>query len=299
MTGRLVEIAEEGRHLSKFRGFLIVETDGRETGRIPLDDIVSVITTCRKTTFSSGLIVALSSRCIPLVVCDSNFQPAAFLWTVAGHHEQAGRMSDQASASRPLRKRLWAQIVTAKIELQGETLRCVGVPSQQVVALAQKVRSGDPANIEALAARRYWPMLFGADFRRQREAGGVNALLNYSYTVLRAATARSVMAAGLHPSIGIAHRQRGNSFALADDLMEPFRPIADLLVHTLVSEGITELDRSTKSRLARVLITDMLTSAGVSPVNVCLQRLAFSLAQCFADGSRRLDLPARTLPWVR
>lgn len=296
MIGRIVEIAEDGRHIARSRGFLTVSERGEEIGRIPLDDIAAVIASAHGLTYSNNLLVALAERGAPFVVCGPNHQPAAYLWPADGHHDQAGRMAEQAAAAKPLRKRLWAQIVRAKIEGQGMTLKAVGAPHGGFSLLARKVRSGDPDNVEAQAARRYWRLLFGDDFRRNRDAGGVNAMLNYTYTVLRAGAARAIMGAGLHPSFGLAHRQRGNAFALADDLMEPFRPVADLLVHDLTSAGRLELDREAKPHLARILATDMSGSDGISPVGVCLQRLAVSLAACHAGERRDLDLPRRTLP---
>ncbi len=299
MIGRVVEIAEDGRHLARSRGFLTVESEGREIGRVPLDDLAAVVASAHGITYSNDLLVALAERCVPLVLCAANFRPAGFLWTADGHHEQGGRMSDQAAASKPLRKRLWAQIVSAKIECQGATLEAAGAPHRGFRLLARSVRSGDPENVEAQAARRYWRLLFGDDFRRDRGAGGVNAMLNYAYTVLRAGAARAIMASGLHPSLGLAHRQRGNSFALADDLMEPFRPVADLLVHDLARGGTRDVDKETKPVLARVLVTDMSTPRGVSPVGLCLQRLAQSAARCFAGEARTLELPRKTLPLER
>lgn len=296
MSGRIVEIAEDGRHLARSRGFLTVNQDGSELGRIPLDDVAAVVATAHGITYSNSLLVALAERCAPLVVCAANFRPAAILWAAEGHHAQAGRMADQARAPKPLKKRLWAEIVRAKIHSQQATLEAAGLSAEGFQLLARKVRSGDPDNVEAQAARRYWPRLMGENFRRDRGADGPNAMLNYAYTVLRAGTARAVMAAGLHPSLGLAHRQRGNAFALADDLMEPFRPVADLLVHGLLAEGAEAVDPTTKPALARVLITDMSTPEGVSPVGVCLQRLALSLARCFSGEADRLDLPRRVLP---
>ena len=296
MIGRVIEIAEDGRHLAKARGFLTVSADKAEIGRVPIDDVGAVIASAHGITYSNNLLTALAERCIPLVVCGSNHMPAAFLWTADGHHEQAGRMADQAAASKPLRKRLWSQIVRAKILGQGATLEAVGAPHGGFYLLSRKVRSGDPDNVEAQAARRYWPLLFGGEFRRDRREPGVNAMLNYAYTVLRAGAARAVMAAGLHPALGLAHRQRGNAFALADDLMEPFRPVADLLVSDLAKAGFADVDKETKPRLAQALATDMSGPRGVSPVGVCLQRLALSAARCFAGEARELELPRRTLP---
>jgi CRISP-associated protein Cas1 len=296
MISRVVEIAEDGRHLAKVRGFLTVNAHGTELGRVPLSDVAAVVASAHGITYSNNLLVALAERGAPLVICGSKHRPAAILWVVEGHHDQAGRMAEQATASRPLKKRLWAQIVSAKIESQRATLEAVGAVHEGFFLLARKVRSGDPDNIEAQAARRYWPLLFGTDFRRDRGAGGINAMLNYVYTVLRAGAARAVMAAGLHPSLGLSHRQRANAFALADDLMEPFRPLADLLVHDLKEQGAIDLDRDTKPALARVLITDMSTAEGVSPVALCLERLALSLSRCFRGEASKLDLPRRILP---
>lgn len=296
MTGRVVEIAEDGRHLAKSRGFLTVNSKGEELGRVPLDDISALIATAHGITYSNALLVALAERCAPLVVCGVNFRPSAVLWPAQGHHDQAGRMADQAAAAKPLKKRLWAEIVRAKIHSQQATLEALGLPAEGFQLLARKVRSGDPENVEAQAARRYWPRLMGDDFRRDRDAEGANAMLNYAYTVLRAGAARAVMAAGLHPSLGLAHRQRGNAFALADDLMEPFRPVADLLVSNLIVAGVQHVDSQSKPELARVLITDMSTAEGASPVSVCLQRLALSLAHCFMGQAKCLSLPRRVLP---
>ncbi|PLX37065.1 MAG: type II CRISPR-associated endonuclease Cas1 [Hyphomicrobiales bacterium] len=296
MASRIVEIAEDGRHLSRDRGFLTVSADGAELGRVPLDDIAAVIANAHGITYSNNLLVALAERGAPLVVCGANFRPAATLWSAVAHHEQAGRMADQAAAAVPLRKRLWSQLVVAKIDSQRETLAAVGAEHEGFRLLARKVRAGDPDNVEAQAARRYWPLLFGADFRRDRQAEGINAMLNYTYTVLRAGTARAIMGAGLHPSLGLSHRQRGNAFALADDLMEPFRPLVDLLVYDLIHEGRCSVDRETKPQMARILATDMSTAEGASPVSSCLGRVALSLARCFSGEAKKLDLPNRALP---
>lgn len=296
MSGQVVEIVEDGRHLVKNRGFLVVEHQSRELGRVPLDDIDAVITTAHGLTYSNSLLVALAERNIPLVACGANHLPAAILWSTDANHIQAGRISDQARASLPTQKRLWTQIIRAKIEAQRSALAQIGASHEGFHLLARKVKSGDPENVEAQAARRYWPLFFGTDFRRNRDAAGINTMLNYAYTILRSGTARAIMAAGLHPSLGLAHRQRRNNFALADDLMEPFRPMADLLVKDLVEEGLTTVDKTTKPALARILITDMSAEHGASPVRLCLQRAAQSLAQCLAGDRQSLDLARLPLP---
>jgi len=158
------------------------------------------------------------------------------------------------------------------------------------------VRSGDPDNMEAQGARRYWGLLFGDAFRRDQDGGGINGLLNYGYTVLRATMARAVVAAGLHPGIGLHHSHDNNSMRLVDDLMEPFRPIIDLKVWQLRRNGEELVTPEAKRALVRTLYDDMQTAAGATPVMVCTQKLAVSLAQVYLGEREKLDLPLPGLP---
>ena len=288
---RIVEIAEDGRHLAKHRGFMTISAKRDEIGRVPLDDIGAVMATSPATTASCALLAELAERGIPFVLCGRNYAPAALLWPVAGHHAQQRRMEAQLDSTRVLDKRLWAQIVAAKINRQGWALSRAGKPAGAFTRLAQNVRSGDPDNLEAQAARRYWPLLMGASFRRDTDAEGANGLLNYGYTVLRAATARAIVAAGLHPGLGIFHRHPHNSMPLADDLMEPFRPLVDLIVLNLLQAGIDDVTPEAKRALARVLISEEATAAGETPLSTCIIRLAASLADSFLTGEPSLDFP--------
>lgn len=296
MVGRVVEVATDGRHLAIDRGFMTVSEKGGELGRVPLDDLAAVVANAHGLTYSNNLLVNLATRGVPVILCGANHRPAAVVWPVDGHHAQSGRMSDQASASAPLKKRLWQQIVQAKILAQGATLAAVGAEAGGFQLLARKVRTGDPRNVEAEAARRYWPLLLGSTFRRDQDGDGLNGLLNYGYAVLRAATARAVMAAGLHPSLGLMHSNRGNALVLVDDLMEPFRPIVDREVHRLKSDGIVDITSDAKAALARTMIIDLPTADGLSPVMTCLERLANSLAKAYAGEADRLILPKAGLP---
>jgi len=296
MPGRVVEIASDGRHLSVSRGFLVVESQGDTVGKVPLDDIDAVIASARGITFSANLLEALAERGIALVVCGRNLQPVSILLPVVGHHAQAGRIRAQVEAGKPLAKRLWQAVVRAKVLNQGAVLAHFGHPPGAFDKLARDVRSGDPDNIEAQAARRYWTLLMGAEFRRDPDGGGANPLLNYGYAVLRGATARAVLAAGLHPSIGIHHSNRGNPLCLVDDLMEPFRPLVDAVVVRLVTDGAGQVTPEVKRRLAAILIMDMATDRGTTPLSTCLVRLAGSLAAAFESGTADLDLPLSPLP---
>jgi CRISPR-associated protein Cas1 len=289
--GRVVEIAENGRHLSREDGFLVVNSGHQEIGRIALDDIVSVIATAPGTTASCAAMAELSARGIPFVICGRNFLPTSIVWPIAGHHAQQRRMECQLGASLPLKKRLWAMVVASKIRHQGAVLAARGHDAEVFTTLARSVRSGDPENIEAQAARRYWPALLGADFRRDQDTGGANAMLNYGYTVLRAGVARAIVAAGLHPGLGIFHRHPQNPMPLADDLMEPFRPFVDQSVVRLVSEGFALINPAIKSQLTAVLNLDLPARSGMSPLSTCLNRMAASLGESFVGGVAELDLP--------
>jgi len=215
----------------------------------------------------------------------------AWLWPVEGHHIQALRMRQQLDASLPLQKRLWQSVVREKVLRQKAALEALQRPSDGFDELARKVRSGDPDNVEAQAARKYWPLLFGKAFRRERHGAWPNPALNYGYTVLRAAVARAVVSAGLHPSVGIHHSNRGDSFCLADDLMEPYRPLVDYEAARLTTEGHTELKPETKRALAEILAMDMETDEGTTPLQTCMERTALSLAQAYETGVPSLKFP--------
>lgn len=290
--GRVIEIAEEGRHLSRERGFLVVSAGREEVGRVPLDDIAAVLATARGTSVSVALLAALAERGLPFVVPGANFAPAALLWPVAGHHAVSRRMAAQIDRTRPMEKRLWAQVVAAKIRRQGWALQSAGRPAGAFVRLARLVRAGDPDNLEAQAARRYWKLLFGGDFRRDAEADGANALLNYGYAVLRAATARALCAVGLHPGLGIFHRHPENPMPLADDMMEPFRPAIDDTVRALLADGIAGVTVPAKRRLAAVLWQDERTAAGTTPLATAVLRSAQSLAESYLTGEPALEFPS-------
>lgn len=291
---RIVDISTDGLHLAAHRGFLTVSASGEEKGRVALDDIGALIVHAHGTTWSNTLVVRLSERAVPVVVCDSSHTPVACVWPLEGHHAQAARMRAQMAASRPLTKQAWRQIVVGKIRMQGEALAFAGLEGGAFELLARKVRSGDPQNLEAQAARRYWKVLFGPGFSRDRDASGTNAMLNYGYAVLRAIVSRAICASGLHPTIGVFHSNRANAFALADDLMEPFRPVVDLAVRRLVEAGHDAVSSEVKQELARLPAVDLLMPDGfVSPLGVAVQRLVQSLAATYETRAVRLALPVR------
>ena len=291
MIGRVVDVSSDNVHLSVDRGFVKLSRSKEQLGEIALDDISAILVHGRGCSFTSNLCEKLSEHNILLVICGSNHVPVAFVTPLSGHFEQGKRMQAQAEASRPLRKRLWQQIVTAKILAQANALELIGNPQPGVKEMARRVRSGDPENIEAQSARRYWSAMMGEEFRRDRNSEGINSLLNYGYAVLRASASRSILASGLHPSLSLHHISRGDSFRLADDLMEPFRPWVDYTVWRTVQTNGDKLTRETKLLIVEVLILDLTSERGISPLQVCLDKLAVSLAQVFLGAREKLEFP--------
>lgn len=296
MLGQIVEIEGAGRRVWLERGFLCVAGPDGPLGKAPLDDVEALILSNPAVSLTGQALAALAARGAPVVLCGEGFRPAAYLLPVDGHHAQGDRVEAQASARLPLRKRLWADIIRAKIAAQAAALARGGANASPIAVLAATVRAGDPGNAEAVAAQRYFPLMFGRGFVRARDAGGANALLNYGYTVLRAATARAVVAAGLHPSLALMHRSRGDALRLADDLMEPFRPTVDIIVKALLDEGVTDVSTLAKRRLAGVLHHDFRTPDGVTPLSNLLARLAVSLGHVFTGEKKKLFLPLDPLP---
>ncbi len=200
-------------------------------------------------------------------------------------------MKAQWAAPEALRKQAWKRVVIAKIKMQAAALFAIGQPGAPLDFMTRRVHSGDSTNVEAQAARTYWPLLLGPEFRRDPDRRDINGLLNYGYTVLRATSARAVVAAGLHPTIGIFHSNRSNAFALADDLMEPFRPFVDLTARAIFEESGPEVTPAAKQALAKLIALDLPLLGEKSPISVALSRLAVSLAQSFETRSIALALP--------
>ncbi len=296
MIGRVVEIAEDGRHLSVERGFMVVESGGQKLGRMPLDDIGVLVVTAHGVTYTNNLLTSLAGRGAGVVLCTDNFRPTAWLWPLEGHHVQAARMAAQLDAPRPLGKRLWQVLVRAKIRQQAAVLESVGKPSGSFDLLARMVRSGDPENIEAQAARRYWPLLMGPGFRRDPTLGGVNGLLNYGYGILPGSDGAGD---GIGGSASIDRHASPQSLEFDGAGRRPYGAVPTAgrsTVVRLAASGCEGVTMEAKRTLAGVLSWDLHTERGVTPLSTCLTRVAGSLAQAYQEKRAELDLPLRPLP---
>jgi len=200
----------------------------------------------------------------------------------------------QLAAKVPVRKRLWQQVVRTKIRAQAAALAIVVGDDDGLGGFVRRVRSGDPDNIEAQVARRYWSRIFENDaFRRDREATDTNAVLNYGYTVLRGMTGRAVCAVGLHPSLSLHHHNRYSQFTLADDLMEPFRPVVDLAAVAIrrARGPDAPVDKDTKAELLAALGRRFRHDGECRTLFDVLARVASSLVAVFEGQRPGLALP--------
>ena len=193
--------------------------------RIPIEDIGFVVLEHQQTTLTLPLLNALSDHNVAVILCGGDRMPNAMLLNLDSNRTQGENYRAQIEASEPLKKGLWRQIVEAKIRNQAALLHKLGKDGNLLKPCYMNVKSGDADNREGVAAKLYWAELFGSGFVRAREGAAPNGLLNYGYTILRAAVARSLMGSGLFPAFGVFHRNRYNAFPLADDLMEPYQAL--------------------------------------------------------------------------
>ncbi len=291
MVGQIVEITDSGHWLHKSRGFLEVRHDGEKLGQVALDDIAAVIVSVPGCAVSTNLLDHLAQRNVPIVTCGQNYLPTSWTLPVQSHNRQFQVMRAQTNLSEPKRKRAWQAIVKTKILNQAEVLVRAGKSDARLKRLADMVRSGDPDNCEAQAARAYWQELFGSDFRRDRDASGLNAALNYAYAVIRACVARGLVGAGLHPSFSLHHKNPQNPFNLVDDVMEPFRPIADYMLWRKYKDDIGALDVETKSDLAALTTLPLTIEEESSPLSVTAVKTGRSLAAYCLGETDALLLP--------
>jgi CRISPR-associated protein Cas1 len=294
MLPRIIDFSDRGARLRVRLDQLLITPDGGDDCSVPLAEVAVLIAAHPQVTFTQAVLSGLASAGGIFIVCDERRLPAGMLLPLCGHHLQTRRFQAQIAAAAPVKKRLWKQIVLAKIEMQAQALEVLHGASAGLRPLIPLVRSGDPENVEARAARLYWPLLFADDsFRRDREAVDQNRLLNYGYAVLRAVVARALCAAGLHPTLGLHHHNQYSAFCLADDLMEPFRPVVDTLVARLVREqGETPpLDTATKAALIDALLGVCRVDGQVRTLFDAAAVAAQSLAAVLLGEARRLTLP--------
>lgn len=267
----------------------------REATR-PVEDVGVVVLDNPQITITAGALGALLERGCAVVTCDRRRMPTGLLLPLYGNTTQNERFRHQIDASLPLRKQLWQQTIQAKINNQAAVLSaCTGVETKCMRAWASDVRSGDPDNLEARAAAYYWKSFFPdiPGFTRDREGMPPNHLLNYGYAILRAVVARGLVGSGLLPTLGIHHHNRYNAYCLADDIMEPYRPLVDRLVSQICQEygADTPLEKNIKAMLLTVPTIEVTIGGKRSPLMIAVSQTTASLYKCFTGELRRIAYP--------
>lgn len=297
MIKRTIEISSGPTYLNLKYGQMKLSRDGEELHSIPIEDIGILVLSHPAISYTQGLFMELLDNNVAVLFCNNRHLPEGLLLPFQDNQVHSRRLRKQVNASKPTKKRMWQQIVRAKIKAQACLLQNIHGDDGGLKNLISKVHSGDPKNVEARAARRYWKFLFPeTDFRRRPERGHLNALMNYGYAVVRAAVARSLTAAGLHPSIGVHHHNKYNPYCLADDMMEPFRSLVDEIVFDIYLQEETtkvQLVKSIKKELLQVLTVEVTVGNLGYPFLESLHLMAASAVKCFANEEKQLVIPKR------
>lgn len=283
-------------YLSLKNNQLSITDKNKKTRREPIEDIGFLILDHPQITVTTPVLNAFCENNTAVIFCDNTHHPRSMLLNLDGNTLQNELFRAQISASAPLKKNIWKQVVSAKLRNQAAVLKHIGSDGSDIKKMAATVKSGDSDNREGYAARLYWPRLFGYNFKRLREGLPPNNMLNYGYAVIRAAVARALAGSGMLNTLGIHHRNRYNAFCLADDIMEPYRPFVDAAVYELngiyPEQDILNID--IKSALLDVLNSDCKINGNKSPLMIAMQSSSASLAQCFDGTARNVVFPEFT-----
>ena len=297
-TDRVLDISEDGVRLSSHLDQLVVEPKEKPSRTFPFSELAVLVVSNPWVVYAHSVLQNLAENGGVLVVCNAKHLPASMCLPLAGHSVPAERLRQQIAATQPTRKRIWRALIQAKISAQAETLvkHCGSDFGLRLLLARLKTEAAEA--VESQAARTYWANLFPVDsFHRDPDAeSGPNVLLNYGYAIVRAAVARAACASGLNLMLGVFHRNRYNAYCLADDLMEPFRPLVDSMVFRMIAEQgpDTPLDKISKAKLIGILFGRMELHGERRTLFEIFARLSASLAQVYAGEGVQIVLPENT-----
>ncbi len=289
MNDRIIDISRAPARLSIDNGRLVLAV-GETKEIVPLAHMRALIVSCPGVTYTHAVLDRLMEAGVSFICCDDKHQPSGMLLPLVGNSVQTERFRLQAELGVTVRKRLWQSVVRAKVREQAAVLERFARPNP-LASLWRRVKSGDADNMEAQAARLYWPLLFGKEFERRREGCGINARLNYGYAIIRAMTARALVGAGLHPSLGLHHHNRYDAYCLASDMMEPFRPVVDAEVARLQPAADSELCPESKRGIVAALESRWVVEGESRTLADIITRACESLMGVIAGVRKELWLP--------
>jgi CRISPR-associated protein Cas1 len=269
--------------------------DGGEK-KAHIEDIGVLILDNSQITLTQPVLNALLANNVAVLTCDAKHLPLGLFLNLNGHHKQQEHWHTQVAVSDAKKARLWKQLIKSKITNQATLMEGLGYEVNNMRYWANQVSNGDPENYEARAAAFYWKFVFTdyvSNFKRGRYEADPNHFLNYGYAILRAVVARSLVASGLLPAFGIHHRNSYNAYCLADDVMEPYRPLVDSLVLELLQEGLgfEELTPAVKLRLLQIPVIDVAINKKQSPLMLAVQQTTASVYACYTGERKKLKLP--------
>ncbi len=294
MLWQIIDLSEEAASLSVRYDQLIIKR-GEKIDSVPLEELAVLIVGNPQVRYTNAVLNGICANGGSFIVCDEKHMPAGQILPLAGNFIQTRRFTAQINASLILKKRIWAQIVKAKIKAQGKLLERLRDSDFGLSNMTKKVRSGDPDNIEAQASRRYWLALFGPSFRRiPMGRDNINSMLNYGYAILRSLVTRGLCASGLHPSIGIHHHNQYDPFCLANDIMEPLRPLIDEAVFETINflGNDYPLDKTSKGVMLNNIYSRKLRINKESrSIFDAVLKISSSLTDIFLTKRKKLILP--------
>lgn len=292
MIKRTIDISEPA-YLHLKHQQLLIDKKGETIAQIPIEDLGIVILQDPAIVITQAVVVACQKNNVVLVFCDERHLPYSVLLPVSeGNNLHNKILQQQLCLKLPIKKRLWQQVVKRKITEQANTLKNLDKTYKPLERLAENVKAGDPENLEAQAAQKYWKLLFGNEFKRDTELDGINSLLNYGYSIMRAMVARAIVGSGLHPTIGLHHRNQYNGLCLADDLMEPFRPWVDFKVYQMAqSNPQLQVNKESKIPLLNLLSETVTWEQQNMPLMVACHYMLANLKRAYEDSAIMLDYP--------
>lgn len=288
---RILDISTDNIIITASGNNMRVKMDDTHTD-VYLGDVESVLIHNNSTLISKNALQKMAEHKIPCIFCDNKHNPVSIAMPIVAHYHQMDRMLAQAHCKQPLKNQLWKAIVRNKIVQQNAVLmalnKCQGLYLKH---LAQSVKSADNTNRESVSARYYWQTLFGKDFIRDHNADGINSLLNYGYAIVRSMVCRYIVAHGLNPALGIFHHNKLNPFCLTDDIIEPFRPLVDMLVYTNQDNFDTDMSPHNKRLLASMVDIQIAISGEKMMLPLAIDRVCASLSNVYCHPDIDFILP--------
>jgi CRISPR-associated protein Cas1 len=294
MIKRIIDISEPA-YLHVDHHQLLLDKKGETIAQMPIEDLGVVILQNPAIVITQSVVISCQKNNVVLVFCDERHLPYSVLLPISeGNNLHSKVLHQQLNLKLPTKKRLWRQVVKQKIVEQANTLKMLDKPYRPLERLAENVKTGDSGNLEAQAAQTYWQLLFGNEFRRNVELDGINSLLNYGYSIMRAMVARAIVGSGLHPAIGLNHHNQYNGLCLADDLMEPFRPWVDFKVYQMTqSNPQLQVNKESKIPLLNLLSETVTWEQQNMPLMVACHYFLANLKRTYEDSTIMLTYPKK------